>query len=216
MDFEKKCIALKVRSCADTGYVTTGPIEVKYIFFEDGGALDFTMESAEVGWESIRSSGRYYNTNNLLNSLLIKRGEIENIEQVFKYSEVSYWQFMPSYIWPDFYMATQLIEILQQLFTVCKVAKILVFRSEFFELDAVWTGVATEIARKKNLEIIFINYRRTTLFKLVAGLKKIRGLIHKFLIMNIFLKILGHIGFVILAKIALAMATRCASPPDIS
>ncbi len=167
-------LILRLQSEADKGnYITTGPIEIyykqlnpaKFIIHQINKYLD-----DKSSWEKIKSSGEYSNTIEFVNNLLENENENENekvirkITKSLEYKNIQYWQFMPSYVWPNLYAATQLVELMVALPSSDRITKIYAHRSSATEIDFIWQKILIEWSKSNEIELIFIkdkiNFRR--------------------------------------------------------
>jgi len=87
------------------------PIRIEYSLISN----DKTIKNIKLNWNKVEKVSEYYLTNNLFNEIQNLFIQKESILEFTNYAGVSYWQFLPSYIWPDFYKITSLISILKEV-----------------------------------------------------------------------------------------------------
>jgi len=91
------------------------PIRVYYRTAKDSRIEYF--DPKQSSWKFLQSQGYYRETNELLNRLQDTHVEGKTLAEFVSYDGVSMWQFLPSYIWPSFFLAVQLTDV------VCKIVE---------------------------------------------------------------------------------------------
>jgi len=106
-------------------------------------------------WATIEADGEFNRTNSFFNELQNARVDKQPLGDFIVYQGISYWQFLPSFIWPQFFLATQLIELLIPLFNSAKPTNIEVYLLADSN-NSIWIGVVRAVAAHYGAQVIQI------------------------------------------------------------
>ena len=101
-------------------------------------------------WETRRSDNDYRRTNELFNRLQDARVAGKTLLEYVWYGNTSMWQFLPSYIWPAFFRAVELVDIVSQIVEDVKPEKIHVFSVDD-RGASLWHGVVQAIGARYSI-----------------------------------------------------------------
>ena len=99
-----------------------------------------------------QSSKDYRKTNELLNDLQDARVAGRSLIEFLSYNGVSMWQFLPAYVWPFFFRAVELIDVVLQLVEDVKPKEIRVFPVSDYT-DPIWQGVVQSIGDRNGIRV---------------------------------------------------------------
>jgi hypothetical protein len=108
----------------------------------------FRLERFRPGasdWTTLQSPGDYRPTNRLFDRLQDMRVGECRLTDFLAYDGTSMWQFLPSFIWPDFYRTTELFSLLKPLFDTLAPNSVRV-EVPGDKLASVWLGVVQALA----------------------------------------------------------------------
>ncbi|HOE12357.1 MAG TPA: hypothetical protein PLQ35_01260 [bacterium] len=92
-------------------FVVVSPTSVCYAQSPDEDVRPFVRGERDSPWTEIERAVDLIPTNDFFNDLLEMSIGNENLLQFFIHGGVSMWQFLPSYIWREFFLAIQFIDM---------------------------------------------------------------------------------------------------------
>ena len=72
------------------------------------------------------------------------------------YHGISMWQFLPSYLWPTFFRAVELIDLLRPLLDQTTSRLIRIFPAADYT-DSIWQGVIRSLGRQRGIPVITVS-----------------------------------------------------------
>lgn len=93
-------------------------------------------------------------TNNLLNNLQDARIADRTLLDFVQYDGISMWQFLPSYVWPAFYRAVELIRLLTELVAEVNPREICAFPADD-ATDPLWHGALLAVGQATGVSVTF-------------------------------------------------------------
>lgn len=109
------------RSVLSLGLASVGeppvaaPIRVCFAVCSNQHEAPTTFSPSDSCWEERESDFDYRRTNDLLNRLQEVRVAGKTLLEFVRCENVSMWQFLPSYVWPTFFLAVEMIDLLGRI-----------------------------------------------------------------------------------------------------
>lgn len=113
------------------------------------------------GWEVVDVLFQTSETNQLFDDIQDAKIGDTSIIDFIRYDSVSMWQFLPSYIWPQFFHVVQIIDTLLQIVERTKPQKMIALHgNDRFEQH--WIGSVQEVCKKCNIPVVFVEHATAT------------------------------------------------------
>lgn len=109
-------------------------------------------------WKVRQSDGNFHSTNELFNKLQNIPVSGKPLIEFVVYKDLSYWQFLPSYIWPVFFRAVESIKVLTSIIEEISADTIKVFPAYDCNFS-IWKKTVQSIASVYKIRVVFIKPR---------------------------------------------------------
>ena len=131
--------------------MNSNPLRVYYAVSAETDAPR-VFDPTGKGWTLRKSSGDRSRTNDLLNRLQGARVQGTHLIEYVRYENTAMWQFLPAYLWLQFFLAVDLIDVIKDIIESVKPAKV-----RFFPTDdptsPIWRALVYEMASNSGLPV---------------------------------------------------------------
>ncbi|MBI4644093.1 MAG: CDP-glycerol glycerophosphotransferase family protein [Deltaproteobacteria bacterium] len=131
------------------------PTRINFVVSRDAASAPSAFDPASPLWQFRQASGNLTKTNDLFNHLQDARIAGRTILEFVQYRGISMWQFLPSYLWPAFFRAVELIDLLPPLLDETSPRLIRIFPAADYT-DSIWQGVIQARGRQRGLPVITV------------------------------------------------------------
>lgn len=147
--------SLAIKPLPPGQYLVPAGLQVYFDVASEGGAAPTCFDPAQKRWQCRRADGDYRRTNALLNRLLEARVDGKRLPEFVWHEGLSFWQFLPSYAWPAFYRAVELIDTVEQIIEETAPQQLRVFPVGD-DTEEIWQGVLQAIGRRRNIPLVIL------------------------------------------------------------
>lgn len=150
-------LTLELEPCPAGQFISVSRVKVRYQV--NSVQIDGVSEAPDEvgrchGWQEMEADGNYNRTNDFLNALQDARVGDQTLHECISYQGLSYWQFLPSYSWPFFFLATQLVELVHQVFEATQPSIVEVCQATDPSNNTVWLGVVCAVAEQYGVRVV--------------------------------------------------------------
>jgi hypothetical protein len=128
------------------GSIFAKPVRVYYYINHLTGNSVPSVDS----WDFHQGDGNYIETNELFNRI----AEMKVGESV-TYDNISMWQFLPSYLWPHFFLATQLVDVVRKIIEQTQPEQIRLFIGSDY-VTRIFRGIVETVADARGIPVATI------------------------------------------------------------
>jgi len=137
--------------------INSNPIRVYYAV-SHGSDEPTTFDPHHPLWSLRKSSGERRRTNELLNVLQDARVAGTRLIEYVWYENTSMWQFLPAYIWLQFFVAVELIDVLRQIIGDVRPNKIRFFPTSD-PTSPIWHGTVRAVGMATGIPVSVVHER---------------------------------------------------------
>lgn len=137
-------------------FLVPTPTRINFMVSPDLSSAPSAFDPESPLWQCRQATGNLKRTNDLFNRLQSARVAGKTLLEFVWYHGISMWQFLPSYLWPTFFRAVELIDLLNPLLDETAPRMIRIFPVADYT-DSIWQGVIRSLGRQRGIPVITVS-----------------------------------------------------------